>query len=1175
MTHDPARPGDLTRSTDDTLGALAPLPARAAAGPGFAALRARLAADLFGVSVEAPRIGRFRIEDQIGAGAMGSVFAAYDEHLARRVAIKILHPETAETPEGRLALVREAQALARLAHPNVVSIFEVGEHGDGIFLAMELVAGQSLDAWLTAADAPRPWRAILEVYLAAGRGLAAAHAAGLVHRDFKPSNVLVGDDGRVRVVDFGLARAQREAPPAGPTGTARIGARALTTTATIAGTPAYMAPEVLAGERADASADLYAFSVALHEGLHGVRPHVGDNIFALALAKASGPIATSPTGAGVPRWLTEVIARGLAPDRARRWPSMDALLHELARDRGAARRRAAQIAALVVATTALGGLAAATLDTRAEVERADAEANAARERLAAAAIAEESAEVRRLAGTAGRERDALALGVRVLAPFAPTFVDAPPTALEGIVDALPAMLHRSALEGHTDIVHGLALAAAGHLLASLDAGGEVQLWDPANATRGPRLQPGPADPLPTGLALNPTGTRLLTIAAGRCVHWDTTSGARLGAIPCPGGPIHYDGERVYSGQAGEGASAGLIAWDANTGDEVWRVPEERSDALALALARSPGQIFVGHGDGAVDLRGSANGSLLAHLPAPTGAKARLGQFGVAPLLALSHAGDALLVGDHEGELRLWRPALDAVRHLGPASSCDRALFAADDASILVRCGQFQVLETATGERLGEAPPGEPLAVLGDALLVDRDGIVRVEAWRGTVTARLPPAAAFAASSDGRLLATATGTRIDLWTTGDPRSLDRWSLPADESVVPCSDPSLVASVTTGGVVHLREFGAERAPRVLYPPPTGEVRLVVPFAAGAWIMATTSSGDTHLSLHDRATGSSHSYTPSPDPDAGDLVFALQAPRLAALRGDGALEVIDAARGQRLCTHAVPDPTSARLAIGPDGARVAVAHADGRLEILDGSTCAVLTASSAAPENGAAAVDFLHYGADGSLVERRGRRTTIHGSAPGTAALRLDDPCPASAPAGRAVLSPDRARLVSTCGDAVYLWRTDTGERLATIDRPRAWTWMITPWNFSASGAHLLVIDGRGDARILDTRAGSEITRLRGWLGGSDLDTPWSQARLVDDGGQVEAIAPGGALVRYSATRAGTFDAACRALAATDAADEVAALCPAPAPALLRDRGEPSHGSIAPTRRSTARGSRVPRP
>jgi outer membrane protein assembly factor BamB/predicted Ser/Thr protein kinase len=276
-------------------------------------------------------VGRFVIVRKAGEGGLGRVYVAYDHELDRKVALKLLKTRLRGGPGGaREFLRREAQAMARLAHPNVVGVYEVGLVGDDIFVAMEYVAGRTLREWLRLAPRPRP--AILEVFLQAGEGLLAAHRAGLVHRDFKPDNVIVGDDGRVRVLDFGLAERQRHAPDDATddeTGATRR-------VRNIVGTPAYMAPEVLDGGPADARSDLFGYCVALHEALCAARPFRGGDLDALRDAIVAGEIH-EPPDRRLPGRLRRILRKGLAADPALRTPDMAALLAELRRD---PRRRA-------------------------------------------------------------------------------------------------------------------------------------------------------------------------------------------------------------------------------------------------------------------------------------------------------------------------------------------------------------------------------------------------------------------------------------------------------------------------------------------------------------------------------------------------------------------------------------------------------------------------------------------------------------------------------------------------------------------------------------------------------------------------------------------------------------------------------------------------------------------
>src|SRR5499433_3409514 len=289
-------------------------------------------------------LGRYVVRERLGTGGMGIVYEAYDPELNRKIAIKLMRPGASESmsaSEGRVRLMREAQAMAQLSHPNVIAVYDVGTFGDQVFIAMEYVEGSTLTQWL--AEHKRPWREIVNMFVQTGRGLAAAHAAGILHRDFKPDNVLVGKDGRPRVLDFGLARALFGEPEkrahsdenderakldaSSPSILALLGL-ALTQTGRLMGTPAYMAPEQLMGQPADHRTDQYSFCVALYQALYGELPFKAQNVETLVREVTQGkpPEAVSSQ---VPSRLRRVVLRGLLPEPADRFPSMDALLDEL------------------------------------------------------------------------------------------------------------------------------------------------------------------------------------------------------------------------------------------------------------------------------------------------------------------------------------------------------------------------------------------------------------------------------------------------------------------------------------------------------------------------------------------------------------------------------------------------------------------------------------------------------------------------------------------------------------------------------------------------------------------------------------------------------------------------------------------------------------------------------
>jgi serine/threonine protein kinase/tetratricopeptide (TPR) repeat protein len=315
----------------------------------------------------------------LGKGAMGEVYAAYDPELDRKVAIKLLRGKAgneAEAAAGRARMMREAQAIAKLSHPNVVVVYDVGAHEDKVFVAMEFVDGHTLWYWSHAA--PRAWPDVLKIFADAGRGLAAAHDKGLVHRDFKPENVMISADGQVRVMDFGLARSigSRITPDGAPetTGAAPSPAVAqpppnassseeefidvdstmqlgkkpgsnplsssgiplnldLTQTGTILGTPAYMSPEQFRGQDTDARTDQFSFCVALYEALYGERPFLGNTPQTLEASVIRGIVRDPPPRTDVPAWIRKVVLRGLSSSVEERWPSMNHLLGELEQKR--------------------------------------------------------------------------------------------------------------------------------------------------------------------------------------------------------------------------------------------------------------------------------------------------------------------------------------------------------------------------------------------------------------------------------------------------------------------------------------------------------------------------------------------------------------------------------------------------------------------------------------------------------------------------------------------------------------------------------------------------------------------------------------------------------------------------------------------------------------------------
>lgn len=323
-------------------------------------------------------VGRYIVLSELGEGGMGQVFAAYDPELDRKVALKLIRTDIERAGTNlSTRLQREAQAMARLSHPNVCSVFDVGTHRGQVFIAMEFIAGVPLSKWLTQSN--RRWRDILEVFIAAGNGLAAAHEAGIVHRDFKPDNVLVGNDGVVRVLDFGLARPSSDSrpPEAQPTrvpsanGNERpIIDTPLTVEGAFMGTPAYMAPEQYRAAAVEAPADQFSFGVSLFEALYGARPFKPSAVRDFASGTLNKLEPSIPSDSKVPAWVRRALVKAVAAEPQARFPSVRALLDALEHDPARTRRRWMLGAAL--ALIAVGTVAGATYSLKAQ-ERACAE----------------------------------------------------------------------------------------------------------------------------------------------------------------------------------------------------------------------------------------------------------------------------------------------------------------------------------------------------------------------------------------------------------------------------------------------------------------------------------------------------------------------------------------------------------------------------------------------------------------------------------------------------------------------------------------------------------------------------------------------------------------------------------------------------------------------------------
>jgi hypothetical protein len=655
---------------------------------------------------EPSMIGRYRVLGRLGHGGMGDVFLALDEQLARRVAIKLLSGRGDPTRHAD-QLQREALALACLAHPNVVGIHEVGESGGQVYVVMERVDGVTLRVWLK--ERRRSRDEILGVLIQAGRGLAAAHKAGLVHRDFKPDNVMVDGDGRVRVLDFGLACAASGVDPE-IASTMPSGRQQLAEAATAAGhgTPGYMAPEQYLGIPQDARSDIFSFCVVLFEVLHGRRPFQAEGVRGLREAILRGQVVPVPRGE-VPRWLDAVIRRGLLGDPALRWASLDELLAALShRPRALAGRALRGVAGLalvgaVAAAASLGVGALSRSGAAAHSEQLAQERLAATEVLVRAAEADGDAKLAESTFAAfvtdpahrgtralmqawqhrGDQRRAVHAGAEALDAYGRAYLVASEADAGGVMRTMAEMF-RERWDGPA-LTRALATLSARGLSTPADASLAVEAallhgdvaeaarlavddpeaasWAPLLATLAYARQGGPspgwAVALPEG---GPAALAVLTVGGEEVV----LLGRDLRRV----GQVHAAGRalRIVSGapwvHAFANGQAELL--DIAGGRSLWRGPQTHPNFRSHALDLD--------GDGSMELLyGRAWPALGFHVLTGLGTPTPRDQVAHASTDASDSQLSALWAGDLDGD-----GVQEIVAALGPWTAFDLRVFHADD-----------------------------------------------------------------------------------------------------------------------------------------------------------------------------------------------------------------------------------------------------------------------------------------------------------------------------------------------------------------------------------------------------------------------------------------------------------------------------------------------------------------
>ncbi|MEM9454433.1 MAG: protein kinase [Myxococcota bacterium] len=547
-------------------------------------------------SDEPTRIGRFVVIKRIGEGGMGMVYAAYDDTLDRKVAVKLLHGRGSASSDGRARLIREAQALARLSHPSVIHVYEVDTWQEQVYLAMEFVDGGTLAVWQR--QEGRVWREVLEAYVAAGRGLAAAHAAGIVHRDFKAANVLVRRDGAVRVVDFGLARQELEAgaaisnsrpvlPHSSPPSLSLVSGDSatapdapLTRTGVIMGTPAYMAPEQHLGQRADTRSDQFSYCVSLFEALYGFRPFGGENLSALRRNVLAGRLEAPPRYSEIPPRIFKVLQRGLQIHPTERYPAMEPLLDELTRDPRVALRRLIYGLLVVLAAALVAGLWWSEREERA----ARAEGERLRAQFERARLLNAEAELRRAQSrTVSEKRDDLVLA------YAREALDKSPTA------ALAAL--KQLTPSNTDW-----LPAARTIAADAMRRGVIHRRHNPGVGRIERL-------------VFADGGRVLVMAGQGLVLWSLDTDERVRLEPPRARlqdlAVTSDGQRI----AGIGLDGALYLWersdDGGSAVAMRRIEGDDGPLRAVALTSDGEQLALGSRSGVVRLMNWSGQSIRA------------------------------------------------------------------------------------------------------------------------------------------------------------------------------------------------------------------------------------------------------------------------------------------------------------------------------------------------------------------------------------------------------------------------------------------------------------------------------------------------------------------------------------------------------------------------------------
>ena len=980
--------------------------------------------------------GPYVINTTLGEGGMGRVYRAFDRRLNRQVALKVLHRDLGRGEQKRL--VREAQAMAQLAHPNVVQVYEVGEHARRTYVVMELVEGQTLRTWQQ--QEPRPdWRACVHVYLQAGTGLFAAHERGLVHRDFKPSNVLIDERGRVRVLDFGLARsgasvddsAEADEPardqPSESASAPSFGwmSEQLTQAGSVIGTLGYMPPEQMRGDEVDERGDQFSFCVALYEAVYGKRPFAGRALEQLQEAIVEQQLTPGQAQARVPATLDKVLRRGLAADPALRWPSMEALLDQLQRLVAPPR----WLAGMGLGLAAVAGMLALGLgiqvseqgeeltdrekQLKREKERAESEKEEAVKQLAA----QTGLRAKDAAREGGRELEAVGLAVGAFAGLDPQ--DTPSMAMfEGLTHALAKIGGGIALRGHRARVYAVAVCPTGQRIATGSQDNTVRLWDAHSGAPIQTLE-GHEDTV-QAVALSTDGARLATGSDdGTARIWNAATGETLESLrhdePVKSVALSPDGTRLLT-------ASGDAAWVWTLDDDAWVVPLLGHTQRVRSVGWSPdgARLYTASEDGTVRIWDAQTGTSLRTLHGHTDKV-----FDV----TVSGDGTRIATGGRDKTARVWDANTgQQLAVFEPQQVVYAVEFSPDGKRLATGTfddGAARVWDIGTGHLLTmvhheDAVVDVAFSPSGDQLVTGSwDSTAR--SWNlGTSPAlmtlpheRRVDAVAF--SPDGTQLT--TGSRDGSTRLWDARSgAPLMTLEARHidvlDIAYSPDGSRVATASWDGSVRLWNVRSG-AHQVTLWGPTEPVRAVAWSPDGTRVV--TASRDGAARVWDASTGSQErSVSPNDKPVAAlvDAWFSPDGAQLVTVGTDDKVRVWSVATGESVSDHPYAGTMTA-LALSSDGTQVVVAGKEGVVSIRDAASGQVLA--------------------------------TMVGH---------------TRPASTLVFSGDGTRLATGSDDeTARVWDVTTGRQLAVLPHEGAVTSVV----FSPDGRHLATASGEYEARV----------------------------------------------------------------------------------------------------------------